>query len=152
MNNGSEIKGADELIIKLSSLGPKDANKALRKALDSIASKIQKDTKSKLPSFLSKMKQGVRKSYKKKNQTYFVDILGNKKNKSWMLRFFEGGTVERYTRKYKGKTKRCYRGKLKSYYFFRHSIDSNLVSVKEKLDAALKESIEKIFNKTNANT
>lgn len=78
-----------------------------------------------------------------------VHILGTRDTGSgtYRLRFFEGGTKERYQKKYNGKNlkKRRYLKKIKDYRFFESAIQTNWQAAMD----AFNETFDKKINQSN---
>lgn len=137
------IEGVDKLIGKFNLFSAKDAKTTLRKALNVVATKVQQDTQAGVP--IPYLAKGVVKQYRSKYNRYYVHVLGSKNiYDTWTLRFFENGTKERETKKGYN------RGKIKAYHFLKNASESNEPYFHSMLSQALKESIEKTFNKKYA--
>ena len=135
-------------------------SRAEQSALRKGANVIKKNTKQNLRSTGIKVKKpsdkytdrlidGVRTS-KVKDGSIVVHVMGTRKTGSgtFRLRFFEGGTRERYATTYKGhqlKKKRRL-GHIKSYNFFNSSLNSSQSDIINAMDVQLTKYIEKAWN------
>jgi hypothetical protein len=94
------------------------------------------------------LRKGIKVSVQKNNEEVKVHIMGNYK-----LKFFEIGTVPRYTKKWKGKSlkKQRYTGSIKQYNFFRNAKQQTETqvfnSIEENLETIIKQINEKYHNK-----
>ena len=128
---------------------------ALRKG----AQLLKKNTKSNLtstgiriginPLYIDKLSDGVMSS-KVKEGSIVVHVMGTRKKGSgtFRLRFFEGGTKERYQKTWKGKKLRVPRrlGHIKAYGFFNSALSSSTDEVMKAMDEQLTKYIEKAWN------
>ena len=125
---------------------------ALRKAANVLRTDARKKLRKELPSatrskgkysdtLISAIRTSVKES--KDGMDAKVHIMGSRSKTSgtFRTRFFEGGTVER-------KTKKGYsRGKIKPLYFFQNAIDATKNKVESTLDSELSKTIQKIADK-----
>ena len=124
------------------------------------ANVIKKNTKSNLRTsgikyntpnekYNDKLIDAVRSS-KVKNGSVVVHIMGTQKNGSgtFRLRFFEGGTRERFQRTYNGQPLKKKRrlGHISAYNFFNSALSSSQSEVMDAMDAQLTKYIEKAWN------
>ena len=128
---------------------------ALRKG----AQVLKKNTKSNLtstgiriginPLYIDKLSDGVMSS-KVKEGSIIVHIMGTRKKGSgtFRLRFFEGGTKERYQKTWKGKKLKVPRrlGHIKAYGFFNSAVSSSTDEVMKAMDEQLTKYIQKAWN------
>lgn len=134
-------------------------SRAEQSALRKGANVIKKNTKANLkttginighnPKYTDTLNDGVRTS-KVKDGAVVVHVMGTQKTGSgtFRLRFFEGGTQERYAKTYKGRPlKKKHRlGSIKSYNFFNSALSSSQSEVMDAMDAQLTKYIEKAWN------
>ena len=114
-----------------------DARKKLRKELPSATRSKGKYSDTLISAIRTSVKEG------KDGMDAKVHIMGSRSKTSgtFRTRFFEGGTVER-------KTKKGYsRGKIKPLYFFQNAIDATKNKVESTLDSELSKTIQKIADK-----
>jgi len=128
---------------------------ALRKG----AQVLKKNTKSNLkstgirigvnPLYIDKLSDGVMSS-KVKEGSIIVHVMGTRKKGSgtFRLRFFEGGTKERYQKTWKGKKLKVPRrlGHIKAYGFFNSAVSSSTDEVMKAMNEQLTKYIEKAWN------
>lgn len=129
---------------------------ALRKG----AQVLKKNTKSNLtstgirigvnPLYIDKLSDGVM-SGKVKDGSVVVHVMGTGKKGSgtFRLRFFEGGTKERYQKTWRGKPLKTPRrlGHIKSYGFFNSALGSSTDEVMKAMDETLTKYIQRAWNK-----
>ena len=125
---------------------------ALRKAANVLRTDARKKLRKELPSatrskgkYSDTLISAIRTSVKEGNEGMDakVHIMGSRSKTSgtFRTRFFEGGTVER-------KTKKGYsRGKIKPLYFFQNAIGATKNKVESTLDSELSKTIQKIADK-----
>lgn len=101
------------------------------------------------PLYIDKLSDGVMSS-KVKEGSIIVHIMGTRKKGSgtYRLRFFEGGTKERYQKTWKGKKLKVPRrlGHIKAYGFFNSALSSSTDEVMKAMDEQLTKYIEKAWN------
>lgn len=135
-------------------------SRAEQSALRKGANIIKKRTKQNLRStgidinrpndkYNDKLIDAVRSS-KVRDGAIVTHVMGTTKTGSgtFRLRFFEGGTQERYAKTYNGKPlKKKHRlGKIKAYNFFNTALNSSQSEVMDAMDAQLTKYIEKAWN------
>ena len=114
-----------------------DARKRLRKELPSATRSKGKYSDTLISAIRTSVKEG------NEGMDAKVHIMGSRSKTSgtFRTRFFEGGTVER-------KTKKGYsRGKIKPLYFFQNAIGATKNKVESTLDSELSKTIQKIADK-----
>lgn len=133
-------------------------SRAEQSALRKGANVIKKNTKANLkttginigrnPKYTDTLNDGVRTS-KVKDGAIVAHIMGTQKTGSgtFRLRFFEGGTQERYAKTYKGRPlKKKHRlGAIKSYNFFNSALSSSQSEIMDAMDEQLTKYIEKAW-------
>jgi hypothetical protein len=89
-------------------------------------------------------RKGIKISIAKDSQSAKVHILG-----FWMLKFFEMGTVQRFSKKWKGKKlrKERYTGKIKRYEFFKRAKEQTEQQIFSLINENLINTIKKINDK-----
>ena len=158
--NDAEIKIVSDTLGRSIQEVLKVMARAEQSALKKGANVIKKNTKKNLRStgidinrpndkYNDKLIDAVRSS-KPKDGAVVAHIMGTQKTGSgtFRLRFFEGGTKERYAKTYNGKPLKKKRrlGKIKAYNFFNSAVDSSQSEIMDAMDAQLTKYIEKAWN------
>lgn len=163
MNSGM-YSNVEDIFDKFCDLTVKEMTSTVRKALRSGGQELVKVTKQNLSreiknrsvnsKYSDKIEDAVRlgRLEKEKNQemTQYVHILGTREKTSgtFRARFFEGGTVDRYNKKRRGKSlqTRRYVGRITPRWFFKNAQSQ----VFPKLNTIYMNEIEKTIIKINS--
>lgn len=165
-SNCEFVVSAEDLEKALNRLTGKELMSAQKRSLSKAARIIYKraqkgasvvpNVRKRSPNYIDTMYQGVRMGVYEENYTWFfkVHVLGTRKkgSKTYMLRFFEGGTVPRKTKSpYTDKLGRRYpagqnRGQIRPYYFFRTAVSGCESEIVNELEKNMIEEVNKIIS------
>lgn len=158
--NNAEIKIVADSVGKSIEEVLKVMSRAEKSALNRGAAVLKKNIKQELQGtdidlnkpndkYNDKLIDAIRSS-KVKDGSVVVHIMGTRKSGSgtFRLRFFEGGTKERFAKTYNGKPLKKKRalGHIEAHNFFSNALSTSESEIMDEMDKRLKKYIEKAWN------